>query len=75
MAGTAYLDRKDLWHPALRIALAGWVAGGFLFAGDIASRALAGHRLFAMAAPTGGTLLIAAWAALIVSAIGAMLRR
>jgi len=35
--------------------------GSILFCGDLAIRALAGIRLFPMAAPAGGLLLIAGW--------------
>ena len=41
---------------------------GGLFAGDLTLRQYAGHGLFPMAAPTGGTLLIASWLALAVAA-------
>jgi len=37
-------------------------------------RAFTGHRLFAMAAPTGGTILIIAWLALAVIAVGGLVR-
>jgi uncharacterized membrane protein YgdD (TMEM256/DUF423 family) len=50
------------------------VLGSALFAGDIALRAFVGHRLFPMAAPTGGGVLILAWLALAVAAILAFLR-
>lgn len=46
------------------------IAGMLLFCGDFAVRALAGHALFPMAAPSGGTLLIAGW---VVAAIAAAL--
>ncbi len=72
LGGTAFLDRAILWRPALLLALAGFVAGSVLFASDIGLRALAGHPLFPMAAPTGGTLLIAAWLVLAVAGIAAM---
>ena len=36
--------------------------------GDLTLRQYAGHGLFPMAAPTGGTLLIASWLALAVAA-------
>ena len=39
-----------------------------LFAGDLTLRHYAGHGLFPLAAPTGGTLLIASWLALAVAA-------
>ncbi|MBX8824596.1 DUF423 domain-containing protein [Ochrobactrum sp. SFR4] len=35
--------------------------GLVLFAGDLILRDLTGNRLFAMAAPTGGTLMIGGW--------------
>ena len=41
---------------------------------EIALRALAGHRLFPMAAPSGGTLLIGGWALLAVAALSAGMR-
>jgi uncharacterized membrane protein YgdD (TMEM256/DUF423 family) len=44
-----------------RLAAWGLVAGVVLFSGDIAMRTFNGGPLFPMAAPAGGTLLIAAW--------------
>jgi uncharacterized membrane protein YgdD (TMEM256/DUF423 family) len=38
--------------------------GVALFSGDLAMRALLGHALAPMAAPTGGVLMIAGWLAL-----------
>jgi uncharacterized membrane protein YgdD (TMEM256/DUF423 family) len=61
LAVAALAASGRLWNAAAHLATAGWIVGGVLFAGDIALRALTGHRLFPMAAPTGGTLLIAAW--------------
>ena len=55
--------------------LIAWIAGATLFSGDIAMRAFLGHRLFAFAAPTGGVILIVAWLALSVAAIGALIQR
>ena len=55
----------------IRIGLAaafGFVIAASLFAGDLTLRQYAGHGLFPMAAPTGGTLLIASWLALALSA-------
>ena len=54
-----------------RIGLAaafGFVVAASLFAGDLTLRQYASHGLFPMAAPTGGTLLIASWLALAVAA-------
>ena len=52
-----------------RLAAAGFILGAALFAGDIALRAYTGHRLFPMAAPTGGSITILAWLALVVAAL------
>jgi uncharacterized membrane protein YgdD (TMEM256/DUF423 family) len=74
LGGTALLEQGQLWRPLALIALAGMVFGGALFSCDVALRAFAGHRPFAMAAPTGGTILIAAWLALAAAAIIALVR-
>jgi uncharacterized membrane protein YgdD (TMEM256/DUF423 family) len=74
LGGVALLQQGLLWRPLTLVALAGWVLGGALFSGDIALRAFVGHRLFAMAAPMGGTILIVAWLALPGAAIGALTR-
>ncbi|WP_315919725.1 DUF423 domain-containing protein [Mesorhizobium sp. SP-1A] len=44
------------------------LAGLTLFCGDLLMRDFTGDRLFAFAAPTGGTLLIAGWLAMAASA-------
>jgi uncharacterized membrane protein YgdD (TMEM256/DUF423 family) len=46
----------------------GFAAGAALFAGDLAMRQYAGHGLFTMAAPTGGTMLILSWLVLAIAA-------
>ena len=74
MGAAALLGQGLLWRPAALIAMAGFVLGGALFAGDVSMRAFAGHRLFPMAAPTGGTLLIASWLVLAVAALAIALR-
>ncbi len=74
LGGAALLQQGVLWRPFALIVLAAWVVGALLFSGDIALRAFTGHRLFAMAAPSGGTILIAAWLALAAAAIAALLR-
>ncbi len=71
LGAAALLDLGRLWRPMGLIALAGWVIGSALFSGDVALRAFAGQRLFPMAAPSGGTILILAWLALAVSAVAA----
>src|SRR5262249_23731510 len=50
------------------MACFGFVAAASLFAGDLTMRRYAGQGLFPMAAPTGGTLLIASWLLLALSA-------
>ena len=47
----------------------GFIAGAALFAGDLVLRQYAGHGLFTMAAPTGGTLLILSWLVLAIAAL------
>jgi uncharacterized membrane protein YgdD (TMEM256/DUF423 family) len=51
------------------IALSGFIIGGALFAADVAARAYLGARLFPMAAPTGGVILIASWLVLALAAL------
>lgn len=74
LGGTALLPQNLVWRPVMLVVVAAWILGATLFAGDIALRAFAGHRLFAFAAPSGGMILIAAWLALIVAALGATSR-
>ena len=74
LGGAALLQHGLLWRPLILLALAGWVLGAALFSGDLALRAFAGHRLFPMAAPTGGIILIAAWLALAAAAVIALIR-
>jgi uncharacterized membrane protein YgdD (TMEM256/DUF423 family) len=45
------------------------LAGLAFFAGDLLARAYLGSRLFPMAAPAGGILLIAGWIGIAVSAL------
>jgi uncharacterized membrane protein YgdD (TMEM256/DUF423 family) len=55
----------------LKIGLAagfGFVIAAGLFSGDLTMRQYAGHSLFPMAAPSGGTLLIVSWLLLAVAA-------
>ncbi len=73
LGGTALVRQGLVVRPLMLAALAAWVLGSVLFSGDIALRAFAGHRLFLMAAPTGGIILIVAWLALAAAAVGALL--
>ena len=67
--GVAALAERGVIHARLGIATAfGFVIATALFAGDLSLRHYAGHGLFPMAAPTGGTLLIVSWLGLAVSA-------
>jgi uncharacterized membrane protein YgdD (TMEM256/DUF423 family) len=67
--GTVALAERGLADIRIAIAAAfGFVVAAALFAGDLTLRQYAGHGLFPMAAPTGGTLLIVSWLALAVSA-------
>ena len=75
LGGAALTQQGLLWRPLMLAVLIAWIAGAALFSGDIAMRAFLGHRLFAFAAPTGGIILIAAWVALSVAAIGALIQR
>jgi uncharacterized membrane protein YgdD (TMEM256/DUF423 family) len=63
------LAGRGIVHIRIGLAAAfGFVIAASLFAGDLTLRQYAGHGLFPMAAPTGGTLLIASWLALAVAA-------
>src|SRR5450631_3624878 len=63
------LAERGIIHIRIGIAAAfGFVIAAALFAGDLSLRQYAGQSLFPMAAPTGGTLLIASWVALAVAA-------
>ena len=74
VAGVAAVDRGLAWKPLGVVALAGFIVGSLLFAGDLSLRAFAGSRLFPMAAPTGGLVLIASWLGLAVAAVVTMVR-
>jgi len=63
-----------LFRPLGLAAAIGLIVGALLFSGDIAMRAFAGHRLFPMAAPAGGVILIAAWLAVTAAAVVAAIR-
>lgn len=56
-------------NRCLRIASFVLLAGLLLFCGDLLARDFLGSRLFPMSAPIGGTLLIAGWVAIAVSAL------
>jgi uncharacterized membrane protein YgdD (TMEM256/DUF423 family) len=63
------LAERGVIHLRIGIAAAwGFVIAAALFAGDLTLRQYAGHSLFPLAAPTGGTLLIVSWVVLAVAA-------
>ena len=67
--GAAALAERGVIHARLGIAAAfGFVVAAALFAGDLTLRQSAGHSLFPLAPPTGGTLLIASWLTLALAA-------
>jgi uncharacterized membrane protein YgdD (TMEM256/DUF423 family) len=72
LGAASLIGQHLLWRPLALVAMLCFVAGGALFAGDIAMRAFAGQRLFPMAAPTGGTLLLIGWLVLAAAALAAM---
>lgn len=69
LGGAGLLQHGLLFRPLAVLAIAGFVLGALLFSGDIALRAFAGHRLFPLAAPTGGTILIVGWLILSAAAV------
>lgn len=69
LAGLALIARR-VSHPLIGgVAVAGLLLGTALFSGDLTVRHYLDHALFPMAAPIGGTLLIASWIALAVAAL------
>ena len=67
--GAVALAERGMINAKIGIVAAfGFVLAASLFAGDLTLRQYAGHGLFPMAAPSGGTLLIASWLVLAVAA-------
>jgi uncharacterized membrane protein YgdD (TMEM256/DUF423 family) len=65
----------QVFSPRSWLMLATMVLVGVtFFSGDIALTALASRRLFPMAAPTGGVLLIGCWLAMSVLAVTELVR-
>ena len=69
LGGAALLLQGMLSRQLALVALAAWALGTILFSGDIALRFFVGHRLFPMAAPSGGIILILAWLVLAAAAL------
>jgi uncharacterized membrane protein YgdD (TMEM256/DUF423 family) len=67
--GTVVVAERGLVQPYTgTLAALGFVIGAALFSVDLALRQYAGHSLFPMAAPSGGTLLIVSWLTLALAA-------
>jgi uncharacterized membrane protein YgdD (TMEM256/DUF423 family) len=69
LAAVLLVERRVIHMRLGLVAAFGFVIAAALFAGDLTLRQYAGHSLFPMAAPTGGTLLIVSWLMLAVAAI------
>jgi uncharacterized membrane protein YgdD (TMEM256/DUF423 family) len=67
VCGLAFVvPQRGIWF----LGAAGlFLSGSLLFGGDLSARALAGTRLFPMAAPLGGTLLIFGWVLVTLAAL------
>ena len=74
IAAAVALHQALLSRPLALAATIGLILGAVLFSGDIAMRAFAGHRLFPMAAPAGGVMLIVSWLGLAIAAVIALTR-
>ena len=74
IGAAALTAQGTLWRPLALAALVAWIAGAALFSGDLTLRAFAGHRLFVMAAPSGGIILMGGWLLFAGAAAAALLR-
>lgn len=72
VAACAAIAQGLLWRPLALAAIIAMILGAAFFSGDLAMRAYLGQRLFPMAAPAGGTILIGAWTLLAIAALAAM---
>ncbi|MCB1507675.1 MAG: DUF423 domain-containing protein [Hyphomicrobiaceae bacterium] len=66
LAALGFSGRAGYWQRGVTALT---MLGLVFFCGDLALRALYGERLFAMAAPTGGSLLILGWLVLALSGL------
>jgi uncharacterized membrane protein YgdD (TMEM256/DUF423 family) len=64
VAACVAIANKLVSRPFGIAACIALLLGAALFAGDLTLRAYTGHRLFPMAAPTGGITMMAGWALL-----------
>jgi uncharacterized membrane protein YgdD (TMEM256/DUF423 family) len=60
-------------HAVALLAAAALLNAGMIWR-PLGLRAFAGHRLFPMAAPTGGTMAIASWVALAIAGLVRLIR-
>jgi uncharacterized membrane protein YgdD (TMEM256/DUF423 family) len=74
LGGAGVIEQGLLARAVGLAALCAFAIGAVLFSSDVAMRAFAGHRLFPMAAPTGGTILIIGWLVLAGTAIASLAR-
>jgi uncharacterized membrane protein YgdD (TMEM256/DUF423 family) len=68
LAAVALTERRIVHAKGGVAAAFGFVIASSLFAGDLCLRHYAGHGLFPLAAPAGGTLLIVSWLVLALAA-------
>ncbi|MGN6573644.1 MAG: DUF423 domain-containing protein [Pseudolabrys sp.] len=68
LAGVMLARQGLIGRPLGLVTLWCFVLGAGLFAADVSARAYLGSRLFPMAAPAGGMILIASWLVLIAAA-------
>jgi uncharacterized membrane protein YgdD (TMEM256/DUF423 family) len=69
LAAVLLIERGLVARRLALVAACGLVAGAALFALDLTLRQFAGHSLFPMAAPTGGTLMILSWLVLALAGL------
>jgi uncharacterized membrane protein YgdD (TMEM256/DUF423 family) len=69
LLATLLADRQII-RPRLGLAAAGgFVVGATLFSADLTVLQFLGHRLFPMAAPSGGSVMILSWFLLATAAV------
>ena len=69
LAAAMLAERRIVRPIPGTVAACGFILGAALFASDLTVLQFMGHRLFPMAAPTGGTLMIVSWLTLAVAAL------
>jgi uncharacterized membrane protein YgdD (TMEM256/DUF423 family) len=70
VVGVTACRKQGLIHDrAASLGASALILGAVLFSGDLALRAFQGQKLFAMAAPIGGGLMILGWLGAAVAAL------